>query len=74
MTERGYTESLKAEFDMEIQSEVFRFNRTLLIEGRTYEYHNKYNDGVSNKEKLKIYFTHIFQMNLLKMQLLHLNI
>ena len=33
MTERDYTEALKAEFDMEIQSEEFGFNRTLSIEG-----------------------------------------
>ena len=31
MTERGYAEALKAEFDMEIQSEAFGSNRTLSI-------------------------------------------
>ena len=31
MIEHDYTEALKAEFDMEIQSESFGFNRTLSI-------------------------------------------
>ena len=31
MTERDYDESLKAEFDMEIQSESFVFNHNLLL-------------------------------------------
>ena len=61
MIERDFAKGLRSEFDMEIQSEAFRFNRTLSIEGSTCEYHNKYQNGVSNQEKVNIDFTHIFR-------------
>ena len=49
-------EALKAEFDMEIQSEEFGFNCTLLIEVSTCQYRNKYHNCVSNQGKVKVYF------------------
>ena len=73
MTEHEYDEALKEKYDMEIQSEVFGFNRTLSIEGSTCEYHNKDHNAISNEGKVEMDFTHIFQMTLLRMQLLHLN-
>ena len=48
MTERGYAEALKAEFDMEIQSEAFEFNDNLSKEVSTCEYQNKDQNDVSN--------------------------
>jgi hypothetical protein len=39
MTDRDYAEGMKSEFDLEIQSEAFGYNRTLSIEGSSYEYH-----------------------------------
>ena len=48
MTEGDYAEALKAEFDMELQSEAFGFNRTLSIEGNTCEYQNKDHNNESN--------------------------
>ena len=39
MTERDYAEGMKCEFDQEIQSEAFGYNRTLSIEGSSCEYH-----------------------------------
>ena len=74
MTECDYAEALKAEFDMEIQQEVFRFNHTLSIEGIICEYHNKHRNDVSNDPNVNIDFHSIFQMTLLRIQLLHLNI
>ena len=60
MAERDYAEALKAEFDMEIQSEAFGFNHTISIEVGTCEYHNKYHNYVSNQVKVKIYFHSYF--------------
>ena len=48
MTERDYAEALKAEFYMEIQSEVFGFSPNLSIEVSTCEYHNKYHNDEIN--------------------------
>ena len=56
MTERDYTEALKAEFDMEIQSEEFGFNRTLSIEGSNCQYHDKDHKNVSNDGNLRMDF------------------
>ena len=56
MIECNYDEVLKAELDMEIQSQEFVSNRTLPIEVSTCEYQNKYHNDVSNEGKLKIYF------------------
>ena len=54
MIERDYAEALKAEFDMENQSEGFIFNRNLFIEVSTYEYHDKYLNYVRNEENVKV--------------------
>ena len=51
MTERDYAEGLKAEFDKEIQSEAFGYNRTLSIEGSSWEYH----DGTPKKKPMFLY-------------------
>ena len=47
MTEQDYAEALKSEFDQEIQSEAFGYNRTLSIEGSSCEYHAD-NDNADN--------------------------
>ena len=49
MIERDNAETLKAEFDMEIQSEPFGFTRTISIEEITCEYHNKYQNCERNQ-------------------------
>ena len=49
-----YAEALKVEFDTEIHSEEFGFNRTFSIEGSTCEYHNKYQNDVSNQGNVKM--------------------
>ena len=74
MTGSDYVELLKAEFDMKIQSEAFGFNRTLSIEGSTCEYHDKNGNGLRNKENVMMHFYSHFQMTLLIMQLLYVNI
>ena len=74
MTGHDYAEVLKAEFDMEIQSEEFGFNCNLSIEGIPCEYHNKHHNYVRNKGKMKMNFHSHFQMILIIMQLLNLNI
>ena len=67
MPEHGYAELLKEYFDMEILSEVFGFNRTC-------GYNDKVNNDGSNEENVKMEFHTHFQMNLMIMQLLHVNI
>ena len=75
ITERDYAEEVKAEFDMEIQSEAFGFNHTIYIEGCTCDYHDKYCNYVNNEANLKMEFHSHFQMTLLITQLLlYLNI
>ena len=74
MKECDYNEALHTRFNIEIQSEEFEFKHTLSIEGSTFEYHNKYHNDESNQGKVKMHFTHIFQMNLLRMLLLNLSI
>ena len=54
MTERNYAEALKAEFGIEIQSEVFGFDCTIYIEGSNCEYHDKYLNCVSNEGNVKM--------------------
>ena len=56
ITENDYSELLKEEFDMEIQSEAFGFNCTLSIEGSTCEYHNKYQNDKIYQGRLNMYF------------------
>ena len=41
---------------MEIQSELFGFNRTISIEGSTCEYYNNDHNGESNQGKVNIDF------------------
>ena len=61
ITERGYVEVFKAEFDMQVKSESFGFYRNLSIEGNTCEYHNKYHNDVNNQGKVLINFhSHFF--------------
>ena len=74
MTENDYYEASKVEFDMAIKSEAFGFNSTLSTEVISCEYLNKDNNDVKNQGNMKMDFSHIFQMTLLIMQLLHLNI
>ena len=50
MTEPDYAESLKAEFDMEIHSYAFGFNRNIYIEVITCNHHDKYTNDVGNEE------------------------
>ena len=57
---RFYAEALKAEFEMEIQSESFGFNRTLSIEGKTCEYHDKYCNCLRNETNVKMDFNSYF--------------
>ena len=54
MVERDYAEALKEEFDMEIESEAFGFNRTVSIEGITCEYHDKDFNYASNEINFKM--------------------
>ena len=56
ITERDYAEEVKAEFDMEIQSEAFGFNNNISIEDSTGEYHDKDRNDVSNEESTKMNF------------------
>ena len=56
MTECGYVEALKENFDMGIHSQAFVFNHILSIEVITYEYHDKYCNDVSNEENLNMEF------------------
>ena len=49
MTEHSYSEALKADFDMKIQSEAFGFKLNISIEGSSYEYHNKDHNDESNQ-------------------------
>ena len=73
-TELDYVESLKAEFDMEIHSKEFGFNRTIYIESSTCEYCDKDKNDANNEGNARIDFKSHFQMTLIIMQLLHLNI
>ena len=73
MIDCDYAEALEAEFYMKVQSKEFGFFLTTYIEDITCEYHDKDQDDVRNKQNVKTDFTHIFQMNLLKMQLLLVN-
>ena len=56
MIEHDYFEALKAEFDMEINSEEIGFECTIPIEGSTCEYHNKNHNDEKNQVKVKMYF------------------
>ena len=74
MKKRDYSESLKAEFGMVIQSEEFGSSRTLSIEVITCDYHNKYHNDVRNQGKVKMDLHSHFHMTLIIIQLLHLSI
>ena len=67
MTERGYVESLKAEFYMEIQSDTFGFNFNLFIKCSNCECRDKYHNGGSNEANVKMDFQSHFHMALLRM-------
>ena len=46
--ERDYAEALKEEFDTEIQSEAFVFNRTIFISSSTCDYNYEDRNDISN--------------------------
>ena len=58
---------------METKLEEFGFNYIILIKRNTCDYHGKYHNDVRDEGNVKMYFTHIFQMTLLIMQILHVN-
>ena len=66
MTECDYAEALRAEFDIEIQSEAFGFNITFTIEVITYEYRIKNCNDVRNQVKSNIDFYSHFHITLLR--------
>ena len=56
MTEPDYSEALENEFDMEVQSEAYDFNRTISIEVSTCGNHYKYLNDRSNEANVNIEF------------------
>ena len=54
MIEHDHAKALKAKLDMEMKSQAFVFNHNISIEGSTYEYHDKYNNDVSNEGNAKM--------------------
>ena len=63
MIKRDYSEALKAESEMEINSDAFGFNKSISIEGSTCEYHNKYQNYERNQGNMKMDFHSKFSDN-----------